>query len=81
MLRVMGWLPCLPAWPPLPEPHCQQLAPCNCSPNPVLATSHRSQAAQQAQAGGSPWQVHYTAEGRPYFFNAQTGVTQWTAPA
>lgn len=38
------------------------------------------QAAQQAQ-GGSPWQVHYTAEGRPYFYNAQTGVTQWNAPA
>ncbi|KAL4423786.1 hypothetical protein ABPG75_001087 [Micractinium tetrahymenae] len=38
------------------------------------------QAAQQAQSG-SPWQVHYTAEGRPYFFNPQTGVTQWNAPA
>lgn len=38
------------------------------------------QAAQQAQSG-SPWQVHYTAEGRPYFYNTQTGVTQWNAPA
>ncbi|KAI7842789.1 hypothetical protein COHA_003535 [Chlorella ohadii] len=38
------------------------------------------QAVQQAQSG-SPWQVHYTAEGRPYFYNTQTGVTQWNAPA
>lgn len=49
---------------------------------PELGPSSRAapQAAQQAQ-GGSPWQVHYTAEGRPYFYNAQTGVTQWNAPA
>lgn len=38
------------------------------------------QAAQQGQSG-NPWQVHYTAEGRPYFFNPHTGVTQWNAPA
>lgn len=31
--------------------------------------------------GGAPWQVHYTAEGRPYYYNAGTGVTQWDAPA
>ncbi|PSC70595.1 pleckstrin homology domain-containing 1-like [Micractinium conductrix] len=38
------------------------------------------QAAQQAQSS-SPWQVHYTADGKPYFYNPQTGVTQWNAPA
>ncbi len=30
-------------------------------------------------AGG--WQTHYTAEGRPYYFNPSTNVTQWDAPA
>ncbi|KAG2486518.1 hypothetical protein HYH03_014820 [Edaphochlamys debaryana] len=34
---------------------------------------------QQAPAGG--WQVHYTGEGRPYYFNPATGVTQWEPPA
>ena len=50
-----------------------------------LASLHHTplllQASQQAHAGASPWQVHYTAEGRPYFYHSQTGQTQWTAPA
>ncbi|EFJ42554.1 hypothetical protein VOLCADRAFT_119370 [Volvox carteri f. nagariensis] len=33
--------------------------------------------AQQQQ----PQQVHYTAEGRPYYYNGATGVTQWEPPA
>lgn len=31
-------------------------------------------------AGGSVWQVHHTAEGRAYYYNSSTGVTQWEAP-
>lgn len=31
--------------------------------------------------GGDAWQVHYTAEGRAYYHNAATGITQWEAPA
>lgn len=27
------------------------------------------------------WQVHYTAEGRPYYHDPSTGVTQWEVPA
>jgi hypothetical protein len=29
----------------------------------------------------SPWQVHYTADNRPYYFNVETQITQWEAPA
>jgi hypothetical protein len=29
---------------------------------------------------GGQWQVHYTAEGRPYYYSPGTGVTQWDAP-
>lgn len=29
----------------------------------------------------SEWQVHYTADGRAYYHNAATGVTQWEPPA
>lgn len=35
---------------------------------------------QQTQSG-SAWKVHYTAEGRPYFYNSTSGVTQWNAPS
>ncbi|GLC56985.1 hypothetical protein PLESTB_001170500 [Pleodorina starrii] len=40
-------------------------------------------AAPQQVATSAPggWQVHYTAEGRPYYYNGATGVTQWEAPA
>lgn len=34
-----------------------------------------------AAVGGDAWQVHYTAEGRAYYHNAATGITQWEAPA
>jgi hypothetical protein len=30
--------------------------------------------------GASPWQVHYTADNRPYYFNVETQITQWEAP-
>lgn len=32
------------------------------------------------QAAVSPWQVHYTADNRPYYFNVETQITQWEAP-
>ena len=32
-------------------------------------------------ASASPWQVHYTAEGRPYYYNTVSGLTQWDTPA
>ncbi|KAF8057631.1 branched-chain-amino-acid aminotransferase-like protein 1 [Scenedesmus sp. PABB004] len=35
-------------------------------------------AAPAAPPGG--WQVHATAEGRPYYYNPATNVTQWEAP-
>ena len=28
----------------------------------------------------SPWQEHHTPDGRAYYFNATTKVTQWTKP-
>ncbi|OAQ91136.1 formin binding protein (FNB3) [Purpureocillium lilacinum] len=28
----------------------------------------------------SPWQEHHTADGRPYYYNSATKVTQWTKP-
>ena len=34
-----------------------------------------------APASASPWQVHYTAEGRPYYYNTASGLTQWDSPA
>jgi len=37
-------------------------------------------AAPPAPAAGSVWQVHHTAEGRAYYYNSSTGVTQWEAP-
>ncbi|KAG7673887.1 hypothetical protein Ndes2526B_g02640 [Nannochloris sp. 'desiccata'] len=41
---------------------------------PAAPPSAPSQAA-------SPWQVHYTADNRPYYFNVETQITQWEAPA
>ena len=29
----------------------------------------------------SQWQTHYTPEGRPYYFDPNTNVTQWDPPA
>jgi hypothetical protein len=26
------------------------------------------------------WQVHYAADGRPYYHHAASGATQWEAP-
>lgn len=37
-------------------------------------------AAPPAPAAGSVWQVHHTAEGRAYYYNSSTGVTQWEVP-
>ncbi|KAL6785301.1 hypothetical protein ACKKBG_A03270 [Auxenochlorella protothecoides x Auxenochlorella symbiontica] len=31
-------------------------------------------------APSGPWQTHHTAEGRPYFYNVVTGITQWETP-
>lgn len=28
----------------------------------------------------SIWQVHHTPEGRPYYYNSSTGITQWERP-
>lgn len=28
----------------------------------------------------SAWQEHHTPDGRPYYYNASTKVTQWTKP-
>ncbi len=39
----------------------------------------RVQAAPASQQQ-SQWQVHHTAEGRPYYYNLSTGVTQWEPP-
>lgn len=40
---------------------------------------------QHADGGGSSsssmmWQVHYTNDGRSYYYNSMTGVTQWETP-
>jgi hypothetical protein len=35
---------------------------------------------QPPSQGASPWQVHYTADNRPYYFNVETQITQWEAP-
>ena len=35
----------------------------------------------QSTQSSSPWQVHYTPDGRPYYYNLQTQITQWEAPA
>jgi len=32
-------------------------------------------------APSTPWQVHYAADGRPYYYNSSTGITTWEAPA
>lgn len=37
-------------------------------------------AAPPAPAAGSVWQVHHTQEGRTYYYNSSTGVTQWEVP-
>ena len=47
---------------------------------PCLPSAPVAQAVAPA-ASGAPWQVHYTAEGRPYYYNNASGVTQWEAPA
>ncbi|GAB4814907.1 hypothetical protein N2152v2_001953 [Parachlorella kessleri] len=31
-------------------------------------------------SSGSPWQTHYTADGRAYYHNTATGITQWDPP-
>jgi hypothetical protein len=32
-------------------------------------------------APSSPWQVHHTQDGRPYYYNTATGITAWSIPA
>lgn len=34
----------------------------------------------QYGAPASPWQEHHTPDGRAYYYNAATKVTQWTKP-
>lgn len=48
--------------------------PLNPSLPACLQTAVASAPVQQA------WQVHYTAEGRPYYYNQANGATQWEAP-
>ncbi|GIL49336.1 hypothetical protein Vafri_5718 [Volvox africanus] len=35
---------------------------------------------QQVALPSGNWQVHFTAEGRPYYYNGSTGTTQWDVP-
>ena len=34
-----------------------------------------------AGGGGSVWSEMHDGEGRPYYYNTQTGVSQWEKPA
>lgn len=38
------------------------------------------QHAAPSAAPTATWQVHHTAEGRPYYYNVSTGTTQWERP-
>ena len=63
-----------------PPPQQQQAAS---HPQPQHAAPQQF-APQQLQAGyGAPqaqWQTHYTAEGRPYYFDPASGQTSWDPP-
>ncbi|GIL73762.1 hypothetical protein Vretimale_5370 [Volvox reticuliferus] len=47
---------------------------------PVSVQQPQQVPTQQATELGH-WQIHYTAEGRPYYFNGVTGITQWEVPS
>jgi len=54
---------------------------------PPPHTNTRAQAAapsvpeqHPSSAPTAAWQVLYTPEGRPYYFNPSTNVTQWEPP-
>ena len=64
-----------------PQQHQQQAGPAMNATLMDAVTTPAPQAQQQQQQQGSPWQVHYTSEGRPYYYNVQTQITQWEAPA
>lgn len=48
----------------------------------VTSAAGALQQQHHSDGGGSSmmWQVHYTNDGRSYFYNSMTGVTQWEAP-
>lgn len=48
---------------------------------PAQALTSYQAAAPPVNLDGGAWQTHYTAEGRPYYFNPSTNVTQWDTPA
>ena len=67
--------------PPLPFAHPSSVAGAAAFDAPAAAPgSEYYSSAYSARAPPSDWATYHTPEGKPYYYNAMTGVTSWDPP-
>jgi len=67
-----------------PAPAQYSYAPVAAAPQQHAPGPHAGYHQSYAPTASHPptgWQVYYTDDGRPYYYNAANGQTQWDAPA